>query len=270
MLLLLAAAAAPGICEQRLSDIAGSIELVRPTGDQVVVVEPGRRPAGGRVAVSGSELVELAETLRHAGRSAAALLGETRTSHAFFDDSWRRRIEDALIDIERARASLELARVPERFVAFSDRIEDGGRQLQAAAGIVRWAMVRDAPLLSGAFDNLEAGDREISSALAALKAEVSVEQLEVEPAPADPYQAVEGARRLCRSRYGNERAPGFDRCMELQLAAHEAMLRRYSFTVGLEESAFNSARNTCRAEWPEDLVARDRCEQQRMARAAAR
>lgn len=267
---LLAAVAVPGICEQRLPDVAGSIRLVRPEGDQIVVVEPTRRAPGERVAVSGSELVELAETLRQAGRSATAILDETRGSHAFFSDGWRRRMEDALIEIERSRASLELARVPHRFVALADRIEDGGRRLQAGAGVVRSAMIRDAPLLSGAFDNLEAGERQIASALAELESAVGLERLEAQPPPADPYRAMQDARRLCASRAGSVDGSSFDRCVERQLAAHEAMMRRYSFTAGVEEPAFNSIRNACRVEWPDDLVARDRCERQRLTEAAAR
>lgn len=263
---LLAAASSIG-AEERLSDIAGSIVLQRPEGERLVVVEPQPEPSGARVAVDGSDLVEMTEQLLARGRAAAAILQETRTSLAFFDDGWRRRMLAAFGEIDTARIGLELCKPAPRYVESAARVLEGARQYQVAAGIVRWAMMRDQALFSGAFEHLSAGDHEVGSELARLRGEARKERSESESAPVDAFAASQSIATVCGSRDRSGGQGAHDRCVSSQLASLESLQRRFSFTVGLDEASFNSIRHDCRNEWRNDLAGWDRCERQRMAAA---
>ncbi len=254
--------------EQRLSDIAGRIVLQRPEGERLVVVEPQPRPAGTRVVVDGSGLVEMTEELLASGRAAAAVLQETRTSLAFFDDGWRRRMLAAFGDIDTARIGLELCKPAPRYAESVARVLEGARQYQIAAGIVRWAMMRDQALFSDAFEHLEAADREVGSELARLRGEAREERSESGSAPVDASAAHRAIVSVCGSMRGSGEHDAHDRCVSSQLASLESLQRRFSFTVGLDEASFNSIRNHCRDEWRDDLAGWDRCERQRMTTAA--
>jgi hypothetical protein len=260
-------AATAGFGEQRLPDIAGGIELQRPAGEQLVIVAEGPEDQGGRVAVTGSDLVGMTEQLLEQSRHAAEILQETRTSLAFFDDGWRRRMLGALSDLDTTRTEFELCNPPDRYAEAVTRVTDGARDYQIAAGMLRWAISRDQARFSGAFEHLAAGDREVGAALAGLRVETLEQRYESDAPPPDPFAARQSAVRLCASRYGQGTGSGFDRCVAAQQASYDAITRRFSFTVGLDETSFNSIRNHCRDEWPDDLVSRDRCEQQRMAAA---
>lgn len=262
-----AMAAASGFGEQRLPDVASKIVLQRPAGEQLVVVESGPTEPGRRVAVTGVDLVEMTEALLARSREAAGILQETRTSLAFFDDGWRRRMLAVLSDIDTARIDLELCQPPDRYAEAVTRVTDGARQYQIAAGMLRWAIYRDQARFSGAFEHFEAGDREVGAALAGLRVETREQRYESEASSVDPFAASQAASRICGSWYGTALRPEYDRCIAMQRASYEAITRRFSFTVGLDEPSFNSIRNHCRDEFPDDLVARDRCERQRMAAA---
>jgi hypothetical protein len=66
----------------------------------------------------------------------------------------------------------------------------------------------------------------------------------------------------CGAYYGAAQGRDYDRCIDRQQAAVQAIEHRFSFTERIEQPAFNAIRNRCREEWPRDFISRDRCERQ--------
>jgi hypothetical protein len=255
-------AAAAGFGEQRLQSVAGSIKLKRPAGEQLMIVEPEARTPGSRMDATGAGLIELAQQLLESGRAASAVLDESRSGLTFFEGGWRRRMLDALAEIDTTRFSLELIQAPDRYRDAVDRVADGAREYQLAAGIVRWAILRDQPVFSRAFDHMRVGEREVGAALGGLRRVGTVEWNEGTPPPIDPFTASQAMAEACRAYLGAAQGADYDRCIERQQAAVAAIEHRFSFTERLDEPAFNAIRNRCREEWPRDFISRDRCERQ--------
>ena len=259
------AVAAAGFGEQRLHDVAGSIKLKRPAGEQLVIVEPEARAPGSRMGATGAGLIELADQLLESGRAASAVLDESRSGLTFFEGGWRRRMLDALAEIDTTRFSLELVEAPERYRDALARVTDGAREYQLAAGIVRWAILRDQPVFSRAFDHMRVGEREVGAALGGLRKVGAVEGGEGTPPSIDPFTASQSMAGACRAYVVATQGADYDRCIGRQQAAVQAIEHRFSFTERIEEPAFNTIRNRCREEWPRDFISRDRCERQAIA-----
>jgi len=259
------AVAAAGFGEQRLQSVAGSIKLKRPAGEQLVIVEPEPRTPGSRMETTGADLIAMAEQLLESGRAASAVLDESRSGLTFFEGGWRRRMLDALAEIDTTRFSLELIEAPERYRDTVARVADGAREYQLAAGIVRWAILRDQPVFSRAFDHMRVGEREVGAALGGLRTVGAVEGSEATPPSIDPFTASQAMAGACRAYVGATQGADYDRCIERQQAAVQAIEHRFSFTERIDEPAFNAIRNRCREEWPRDFISRDRCERQAMA-----
>lgn len=251
--------------EQRLQDVAGTITLKRPAGEQLVIVEPEAGKPGARMAATGPDLVALAEQLLDSGRAASAVLDESRSGLAFFDPAWRQRMLEGLSEIDTTRFSLELVEAPGRYVDALNRVVEAAREYQLAAGIVRWAILRDRPVFSKAFDHMRAGERDVGSALAGLRREVGVEGSEAAPPPIDPYAAGQAMAEVCGAYSRTAHGPDYDRCVGRQQAALLAIEHRFSFAERVDERAFNAIRSRCTEEWPRDFVGRDRCERQAIA-----
>ena len=262
-LIVLSASAGPA--EQRLSEVAGTIKLKRPAGDQFVMVEPAAGGPGARMSATGSDLVELTGQLLEEGRAASTVLEESRSGLTFFDSAWRRRMLDTLAEIDTTRFSLELVEAPGRYVDALDRVVEAAREYQLAAGIVRWAILRDRPVFSKAFDHMRAGEREVGAALVGLRREAGVEGNEAAPPPIDPYTAGQAMAEACGAYSRAARGPDYDRCIGQQQAALLAIEHRFSFAERVDERAFNAIRSRCTEEWPSDFVSRDRCERQAIA-----
>ena len=256
------AVAAAGFGEQRLQSVAGSIKLKRPAGEQLVIVEPEARAPGSRMGATGADLVELADQLLESGRAASAVLDDSRSGLTFFEGGWRRRMLDALAEIDTTRFSLELIEAPERYRDTVARVADGAREYQLAAGIVRWAILRDQPVFSRAFDHMRVAERELGAALGGLRRVGAAESNEGTPPAIDPFTASQAMAEACRAYLGAAQGPDYDRCIERQQAAVAAIEHRFSFTERVDEPAFNAFRNRCRDEWPRDFIGRDRCERQ--------
>jgi hypothetical protein len=256
------AAAAVGFGDQRLSEVAGAITLKRPAGEQLVIVEPADRTPGSRMETTGADLTKLADQLLESGRAASAVLDESRSGLTFFEGGWRRRMLDALAEIDTTRFSLELVETPERYRDALARVTDGAREYQLAAGIVRWAILRDQPVFSRAFDHMRVGEREVGAALGGLRRVGAVEGSEGTPPSIDPFTASQAMAEACRGYLGAAQGADYDRCIDRQRAAVAAIGHRFSFTERVEEPAFNAIRNRCREEWPRDFISRDRCERQ--------
>ena len=258
-------AAVAGFGEQRLQDVAGSITLKRPAGDQFVMVEPEAGGPGARMGATGVDLIELTGQLLESGRAASAVLDESRSGLAFFDPAWRQRMLEGLGEIDTTRFSLELVEAPDRYVDALGRVVEAAREYQLAAGIVRWAILRDRPVFSKAFGHMRAGEREVGAALAGLHRETGVEGSETAPPAIDPYSAGKAMAGACSAYHGVAQGADFDRCMKRQQAALLAIEHRFSFTERIDERAFNAIRSRCGEEWPRDFVGRDRCERQAIA-----
>lgn len=254
-----------GRADQRLQDVAGSMTLKRPDVEQLLIVDPEGSAAGSQTDATGADLIGLTEQLLESGRAASAVLDEGRSGLTFFDQGWRRRMLDALAEIDTTRFSLELVEAPERYADALGRVVDGARQYQLAAGILRWAILRDRPVFSKAFEHMRVGEREVKAALGRLRSEGVEEWNEAAPPAVDPFAAGQAMAEVCAALYAAGQGSGHDRCLERQRAALWAIEHRFSFTEGIEEPAFNAIRNRCRDEWPRDFVGRDRCERQGIA-----
>ena len=254
-----------GPAEQRLSEVAGTIKLKRPAGEQLVIVEPEDGVPGARMGATGSDLVDLTGQLLEGGRAASAVLDESRSGLTFFDPDWRRRMLDDLAEIDTTRFSLELVEAPERYVDALNKVVEAAREYQLAAGIVRWAILRDRPVFSKAFDHMRAGEREVGDALAGLRREVGVEGNEAASPSIDPFTAGQAMAEACGAYSRAAHGPDYDRCIGRQQAALLAIEHRFSFTERIDERAFNAIRSRCTEEWPRDFVGRDRCERQAIA-----
>jgi hypothetical protein len=256
-----AAASAPASrAEQRLQDVAARITLKRPVGEQLVIVEPEGREPGAGVIAAGADLIDLSEQLLEDGRAASTVLDESRSGLTFFEPAWRQRMLDAIAEIDTTRFSLELVEAPQRYIGAMNRVVEAAREYQLASGIVRWAILRDRPVFSGAFDHMRAGERELGAALAGLRREAGVEKSEAAPPPIDPFAAGQTMAETCATSFGATSGRDDQRCLERQRAAMLAIERRFSFSEGLDERAFNAIRSRCREQWPGDFVGRDRCE----------
>lgn len=216
------------------------------------------------MGATGSDLVELTGQLLEVGRAASTVLDESRSGLTFFDPDWRRRMLNTLAEIDTTRFGLELVEAPDRYVDALDRVVEAAREYQLAAGIVRWAILRDRPVFSKAFDHMKAGEREVDAALAGLRREAGVAGNEATPPPIDPYTAGQAMAEACRAYHGVAQGADFDRCIDRQQAALLAIEHRFSFTERIDEQAFNAIRSRCGDEWPGDFVSRDRCERQAM------
>ena len=194
------------------------------------------------------------------GRTAEAILAETRSSDLFYETSWRDRMIDACIDLENSKKSLELVRPPQRYVDEFDGVVAGAAQYASAAGSMRRAIANDEPLYGGVFKAFDAAGRATLAAVVELRLEHDSEGSEQSAPALNPFAAKQAYQGLCRERYPEGRGAGYDSCMSRQAAAVDAMRARVGFSVGLDEAVFNSIRRDCAGEWPKDMVARDRCE----------
>ena len=263
-------AAGPLVAQQRLQESANGLSLDQPENDRIIIVEEGLSEDGSAPTVTGADLVEMTEELLARGKAADAVLLETRTNDVFFNQGWRDRLLGDLDAMDVSRRNLELAVVPERYSAAVGSVLEGGRHFQLAAGILRWAILRDQPLFSAAFDEFATGNKGVIAGLVEVRIENEAEESEQQQPPLDIFTARQGMAVLCGSRYGQGRQEDYDLCVRQQEAALEAINRRFGFTVGLDDPTFNSNRFGCRQAWPDDLVGQDRCELERARQSAQR
>ena len=246
--------------QDRLQEAAGELSLDQPNGDRVIVVEEARFDDDSGPTVTGTDVLEMTEDLLALGRAAEAVALETRTEDLFYDQGWRDRLLAGLDALDSSRRNLELAVVHERYSTPVELVLEGGRHYQLAAGILRWAILRDQVLFSAAYDEFAAGNDGVIAGLVAVRNENEAELSEQQQPPLDIFSARQGMAEVCGSRYGQGRRDDYDRCIRQQEVALEAINRRFGFTVGLDDPTFNSIRFGCRQAWPDDLVGQDRCE----------
>ena len=251
----------PGaLAQDRLSDAGKGLSLDHPEGEQLLLIEDETGQAATLIDISGAEAVELAERALALGRTAESVLAETRSRDLFYDEGWRIRMIEACTDLENMVRSLNLLRPPDRYSDSFAAVEAGARRYELAAGMMRSAIVRDEPLYGGAFDQFTAAGNALLAGLVELRLEHEREALEQPPPALDPFAARQAAAALCDERYASGPRAGYDSCMAQQAAALDAISRRFGFSVGVDQATFNSIRNGCGADWPDDMVARNRCE----------
>lgn len=250
--------------QEKLSDAAKGLSLDHPESEQILVTEADGSQSGSMIDISGAEAVELAERALALGRTAESILAETRARDLFYDEHWRGRMLQAGSDLQNMRKSLDLVQPPDRYADPFEELLNGVRRYEMSAAMMRQAISDDEPLYSGAFDQFAAAGRTVLAGVVELRLEHEREGSE-QPAPAiDSLTARQASASLCGSRYGDRGGSGYANCMAQQAAALDAVNRRFSFSVGLTEAAFNSIRNRCRGDFPDDMVARDRCELSRI------
>jgi hypothetical protein len=249
--------------EQRLSDVAGDMKLQPPSQTNLLVdLGSSDQDLTGPVA-----LLELTEEFDESIRSASAVLEEARAYEPFFDQDWRDRMIESLIDLGLAAYSVDVARPPTAYAEAYGLVVDGVVGCERAEAIIRTAIDQDLPIFGTAIASLADAGRTVSDGLGRMRRIRSVEVAESAPSVADPIETTLGIESLCSSRAAGDNQR-YDECVVAQQAALRSLGARFGSTaLHVDQPTFNAIRNSCRREWPVDMVGRDRCEQRRIAEA---
>jgi hypothetical protein len=265
--LIIVAGVGSAQAQQSLSEVAGSIKLKKPEGEQVVIDRATLGQSGSSASALMAASDALLETTVECAAAATALvdlLEETGGSMAFYDDGWRVRVSDAGDALFQAYNNVRIVVGQGRYEAANDMAERGSDLAMAGLEILRGAIASDRPVFSEAKRQLSEGIGLLESAQDAVRGVKQVEQVEADPPLINPIAADQSIRALCGRRFERE-TTGFNGCVEEQKAAVDALVSRYAPGVGLDNTTFNVVRNKCQFEWPGDFVNRDRCERQRIA-----
>jgi hypothetical protein len=252
--------------QQNLSDVAGKIKLKKPESGSVVIDQRsvGRMVRSGPAGTAGDVLLDTTTRCADAARSLSDLLAETGSGEVFYDNGWRARVKAAGETFDEAHKELGFAAVPARFEAAYDSAQSGSDEVAAGLEILRQAIAMDRPQFTEAKKTIAAGNGVLDQAMAEMRRVLREENAEQLPPTVDALELSNGIRELCRRRY-TEGSDGYDYCVSEQEKAAEAISSRFAFNVGLEESDFNTIRNGCLYEWPDDLVQRNACERRRIS-----
>jgi len=253
--------------QQSLSEVAGSIKLKKPEGEQVVIDRSTLGQSGPSTSAGMSTADALLETTGEFAAAARALIDlvdETGATMAFYDEEWRRRVADAGENLDRASDNLRMIVGQGRYEAADETADRGASMAEAGLDTLRGAIAADRPVFSEAKRQLTEGIRLLESAQTAIREVKREEELEADSPLIDPIAADQAIKSLCGRRFARE-TEGFAGCVDSQKTALDALAGRYAPSVGLESTEFNVVRNNCQFEWPGDFVNRDRCERQRIA-----
>ena len=259
------AVVAPVAAQQSLGDVAGSIKL-NNTGDKGVVIDQrsvGRSRPTSPALSDGEILLETTQGCAAAAQALSNLLGETGSGKVFYDDGWRARVSEAGEQFDQPREELALIYAPERYAAAYDKADRGATAATVGLGILRAAISADRPLFSEAKRELADGTRLLESATRDLRAVLRAEDAEAPSPPIDPIAADRSIDAVCRKSFA-QGSQGFDSCIAEQKAAMNTIIDRSAPGVRLDQATFNSIRNNCRYEWPDDFVNRNLCERTRI------
>lgn len=263
-------AAVPALAQQSLGDVAGSIKLKRPEGESVVIdrdsiAQSRQGQAGGTDSVLLSDIVNACLTETTALRD---LLEETRDGTSFYRDPWRARVEAVGLRLDDALVDLRLIVVDGRYQEAYDLAGQGADMVGDALVILRSAIADDRPVFSESKTLSREAVRQFKSAQTAVGVASRADAAEQEAPSINPIEADRVMSAACGGQYGVG-SSRVDSCFDAQRAAVDAMAGRFPADVGLDAASFNSIRNNCRFEWPDNYVNQDRCEQTRMARKKA-
>ncbi len=263
---LAAGLASPAGAQQNLGEVAGKIKLKKPEGGAVVIDQQsvGRMVRSGPTGTDSERLLETTTRCGDAARSLAALLGETGSGEVFYNDAWRARVKTAGEAFDEVRKELEFAAVPGGYQAAYGTAESGSDEAAAGLEILRQAILIDRPQFTEAKKLLAAGIGVLDQAMAEMRKLMREENAAQPPPATDALTVSNGIRSLCGGRYAVG-SQGYDDCFKAQENAERAINSRFAFSVGLEEAEFNTIRNGCLYEWPDDLAQRDACERRGIA-----
>ncbi len=135
--------------------------------------------------------------------------------------------------------------------------------------VVREGIARNRLRITEPREQLEESIQLLEKALWMIESVLRQEDRESTPAPIDPVTAAETIRGYCGGKHSEGSQPYAD-CVSRQNAAYNSGFMRSPFGVGLEEAEFNTVRNGCRYEWPDDFGSQNRCEIDRMEREVRR
>jgi hypothetical protein len=266
-MLIIVVGAGPASAQQSLSEVAGSIKLKKPEGEQVVIDRATLGQSGPLTSAAMSTADALLETtgeLAAAAQAVVDLIGETGGSMAFYDDQWRSRVLEAGETLDQASDNLRMVVGVGVYKAVDETADRGADLAVAGLETLRGAIAADRPVYSEAKRQLAEGIQILESAQTAIRAQMRREDVEADPPLINPIAADQSITSLCGRRFARE-TDGHAGCVESQKAALNALVGRYAPSVGLEATEFNVIRNNCRFEWPGDYVNRDRCERQGIA-----
>jgi hypothetical protein len=265
LIIVVGAGSAPA--QQSLSEVAGSIKLKKPEGDQVVIDRATLGQSGSSTSAAMVTSDALLETTLECAAAATVLvdlLEETGGSMAFYDEGWRGRVSDAGEGLDQANNNVRMIVGQGRYEAAGDMAERGCGLALAGLATLRGAIAADRPVFSEAKRQLAEGIGLLESAQEAIRTVKREEEVEGDPPLINPIAADESIRALCGRRFARE-TTGYEGCVAEQKAAMGALVGRYAPSVGLDTPTFNVVRNKCQFEWPGDFVNRDRCERRRIA-----
>jgi hypothetical protein len=264
-------AAMPAAAQQSLGDVAGSIKLKRPQGEAVVVDGSSLTRTSGpsRSSLSGDLEAVLTDS-RDAARDLAAMLEDLpRITRYQYSDEQRARLEELAFGLETARNNVAMFFGVEGVQDIVEKAESGVAEAQQALASAQAAVGSASWVPNDVRRLAEHGAKLLDDALADLRKLQRAGAAAQTPPTIDPIAADASIRGLC----GQSSAEGSDRhreCDARQRAAIDNIMGRSALASGLDDAAFNTIRNQCRAEWVHDFVARDGCERRRVASAGGR
>lgn len=265
-LVVVTALAAPSGAQQSLGDVAGSIKLKRPEGETIVIDRSTIGQTRRRLSSGGGNdfLLDAIDDCMVETRALNDLVVEARNGTSFYRSEWRSRVSEVGLRLDVARGDVGMAAGAGQSGEAYELAERGANTAGAALEILRSAISQDHPVFSQAGALAEEALRVLGSAKSAIGAASRTTAAESSPEPINPIDADRAMTALCAGRY-ERGSVGFNDCLARQRSALDAMTARSGPGVGLDLASFNSIRNNCRFEWPDNFVSQDQCERQRIA-----
>ena len=264
-------AAMPAAAQQSLGDVAGSIKLKRTQGEPVVVdgSSLARTSGPSRSSLSGDLEAVLSDS-RDTVRDLAAMLENLpRITSYIYSDEQRAQLEGFAFALDTARNNVAMFFGVEGMQDVVEKAESGVAEAQQALASAQAAVASASWVPNDVRRLAEHGAKLLDDALADLRKVERAGAAAQTPPTIDPIAADASIRGLC----GQSSAEGSDRyleCVARQRAAIDNIMGRSALASGLDDAAFNTIRNQCRAEWVHDFDARDGCERRRVAAAGGR
>ena len=258
----------------KLGEVAGSIKLDPSAivqSDGGVAADPGRDREADRQL-----LTEVLSDCDAAAARIEELAREARTTIYDRDSTLDLRVEDAALVLEAAARDLYLLRLGKAFDEPLDAAHRAAEACESVVEAVQSELARRSVIFSQAGERVAACRTEIAAAEARLEAVGSNETVsagegssagsgEVDE-PAEPPTAAERIAAFCRiAGAGDQNA--FTRCEDRQFRALAAIEARSAISETLDEAVFSDIREACELDHPDDLVALDLCEQEKMTAA---
>jgi len=261
--------AAPSAAQQRLSDVAGSIELKKPAGSGTVEVEVANETPRGRAAprpAGGGLLVELTEDLRHYGAELKRL-GREGIDGRYLEAEWRVEVAETIQRLEETGDDLRFLPTPEGLGVAYGLAAEGAADLESASEAMNDMLRSGTPRIRQVFELVDSAEEKLSLAVGSVRKTEERRRLEATSPAVDPVQAAIDIDALCNRRHQSV-GSAFSRCVAVQSQAVQQMSERTWAVKPVSENRFNRIRNTCLREFPGDWEARDLCERQRIEDAA--